>query len=431
VSRARPRLAFRLAFAYVAVFFWMGAYLPYWPVWLAHQGMSPAEVGILLGVAPWTRVLASPLAGRWADRHGRADRLAAVLSIAWVLGLASFALVSSFWGLLLIMIAVGLVHAPIIPLIDGLTIAAEAAGRVRYGPVRLWGSASFIAASWVGGELLELHGEAIVLWLLVGAAAFTALASAWLPATAEAPRREISSSAFARAQSGRSGGDEGRGDEGRGDEGRGDEGRGDEGRGDEGRGDVEPTGEPPFSASAWPFVGFLVMTALLHGSHGVLYAFGTQHWRAHGLDEGTVGLLWAESVLAEIVLFAYAARVDRWLTPRSLWLLAGGAAAVRWAVLASTQALPWLVVVQALHAFTYGALHLGAMAYIRQRVPAGARGRATTLYSAASTGLALGIALPLAGALYDRWGGGAYWAMTGLSLLGMLVALGWRDRSSG
>lgn len=389
-------LALRLAFAYVAIFFWMGAYLPYWPVWLASQGMSPSEVGVLLGVAPWARVISSPIAGRWADRHGRADRLATALCLAWVVAMASFALASDFTGLLLIMIAVGLVHAPLVPLVDGLTIAAEAEGHLRYGPVRLWGSASFIAASWVGGELLELRGEAVVLWILVGAAAVSAVGSALLPARIGGPIA-ASSSEGPRAVPAP---------------------------------EVVPPEIPPFSAKAWPFVGFLVVTALLHAGHAVLYAFGTQHWRAHGLDASTAGLLWAESVLAEIVLFAYAARVDRWLTPRSLWLLAGGTAAVRWAVLASTVALPWLVLTQALHAFTYGALHLGAMAYIRQRVPASARARATTLYSAAATGLALGIALPLAGELYDHMAGGAYWVMSGIALLGTLLALGLRDRPS-
>lgn len=371
-------VALRLAFAYAAVFFWMGAYLPYWPVWLAHRGMSPAEVGILLGVAPWTRVIASPLAGYWADRTGRADRLATALSLLWVAAMTSCALVSGFWGLLLIMIAVGLAHAPLVPLLDGLTIAAEAESRLRYGPVRLWGSASFIVASWVGGELLEQHGEAIVLWILVGAAAVTAVGSAMLPAGSRAPSAT----------------------------------------------EAEPSPPERFSARSGPFIGFLVVASLLHAGHAVLYAFGTEHWRAHGHDASTVGLLWAESVIAEIVLFAKADRVSRWLTPRSLWLLAGATSVVRWAVLGSTVALPWLVVMQALHAFTYGALHLGAMAYIRQRVPAGARARATTLYSAAATGLALGIALPLAGELYERLAGRAYWVMAGLAALGMLLALG-------
>lgn len=379
---SRPGL--RLAFAYVAVFLWMGAYLPYWPVWLAHRGMSPTEIGVLLSVTPWTRVVASPLAGRWADRHGHANWLAMALSLVLMLALACFVFVSTFAGLLLIMIAVGISSAPIIPLIDGLTIAAEAEGAVRYGPVRLWGSAAFIAASWIGGELLELHGEAVVLWILVGAAAVTAVASALLPGGPGAPRAPALGG---RSHSGAS------------------------------------ADHPPFSATAWPFVAFLAITSLLHASHAMLYAFGTQHWRAHGLSEGTVGLLWAESVLAEIVLFAMASRFDRWFTPHRMWLLAGASGVLRWAVLASTVALPSLVIVQALHALTYGALHLGAMAYIRQRVPMQARGQATTLYSAASAGLALGIALPLAGELYDGLGADAYWVMSGFSLLGALLAL--------
>lgn len=383
MPRARPALAVRLAFAYVAVFFFMGTYVPYWPVWLAHRGMSPSEVGILLGIAPWARVLASPLAGRWADRHGRADRLVLILSIACMLALSAFTLAHDFGDLLLIMIAVGLVHAPIIPLLDGLTITAEAEGRLRYGPVRLWGSASFIAASWVGGALLELQGEAVVLWILVGAAASTTLAAAHLPYTPpEGPGLRPTS--------------------------------------------PEPLPEGPglgFSVRSWSFGGFLAVTALLHGSHAVLYAFGTEHWRAQGLDESTAGLLWAESVLAEIVLFAYGSRVGRWLTPRALWLAAGGAGVVRWAILSSTIAMPALVLVQALHALTYGALHLGAMTYIREHVPGPARSRATTLYSAISTGLALGIALPLAGELYARFGGHAYGAMSIMSLLAMALAV--------
>lgn len=397
MPRARPALAVRLAFAYVAVFFFMGTYVPYWPVWLAHRGMSPSEVGILLGIAPWARVLASPLAGRWADRHGRADRLVLILSVACMLALSAFTLAHDFGDLLLIMIAVGLVHAPIIPLLDGLTITAEAEGRLRYGPVRLWGSASFIAASWIGGALLELRGEAVVLWILVGAAASTTLAAAHLPYTPpEGPGHGPASAEPLPEGPGH------------------------------GPASAPSTPEGPvhgFSVRLWSFGGFLAVTALLHGSHAVLYAFGTEHWRAQGLDESTAGLLWAESVLAEIVLFAYGSRVGRWLTPRALWLAAAGAGVVRWAILSSTIAMPALVLVQALHALTYGALHLGAMTYIREHVPGPARSRATTLYSAISTGLALGIALPLAGELYARFGGLAYGAMSIMSLLAMALAV--------
>lgn len=381
VPRHDFRLALRLSIVYVAIFVWMGVYLPYWPVWLAHRGLSPSEVGILLGVSPWTRVIASPPAGRWADRSGQANRLITGLAVLLAAGQWCFAWVEGFGGLLLITVAVGFVIAPIIPLLDGLTIGAEAEGKVSYGPVRLWGSAAFIGASWAGGELLERQGEAIILWLLVGAAAGGAVVSLLLPGgerSAGPPRNET-------------------------------------------EGPVISDGSSSWSR---PFVGFLVVTALLHASHAVLYAFGTQHWRTQGLDESTVGLLWALSVLAEIVLFAIARRMDGWLGPRGLWLLAGGAGVVRWAVLASTASLPWLVVMQVLHAFTYGALHVGAMAYVRRQVPAQERGRATTLYSAVGTGVALGTSLPLAGWLYGELAGGAYWVMAACSGTAVLLTVG-------
>ena len=375
VPHGSSALALRLALAYSALFLWMGLYLPYWPVWLEHRGMSAGQVGILLAVAPWTRVIASPLAGRWADRSGRSHRLVQGLSVILVLTAAAFFVAEGFGVLLALMVVLGLVFAPIVPLIDGITVGAEAEGHLSYGPVRLWGSGAFIVASWAGGELLERSGEQSVLWLLVGAAGLLALASGLLPGTTVATR------------------------------------------------DRDAAGGPSFSPRRRPFVVFLAVTGLLHLGHAVLYGFGTVHWRAAGLDDGTVGLLWAEGVLAEIVVFALAPALGRRISPRGLWIVAGLASVLRWSLLASTTALPWLVSGQALHGATFGALHLGAMSYLRLQVPAGHRAHAATLYSAIAAGVALGIGLPLAGVLYEHVGGGAYWAMSIGAGLGLLLAL--------
>lgn len=373
-------MALRLATAYSAIFFFVGLYLPFWPVWLGHRGMSPSEVGLLLGVSPWTRVIASPIAGRWADRTGRGHRLVIVLALAVGLDLLLFQLSQGFWTLLLLTTILGLVHAPIIPLVDGITLGAEAHGTLNYSRVRLWGSVAFIAASWIGGELLELHGEEIIVWLMVSAAVLTMLASSALPA----PIRNASDDTTPQQPS--------------------------------------KTTASDFSPRSRAFISFLVIAGLLHLSHAVLYAFGTHHWREAGLDDGIIGLLWAESVIAEILLFAIAPRVLKGVSPRTLWMLAGVAGLVRWTVLGSTTTLLWIAVTQALHGLTFGALHLGAMAYLRQQVPDAARGHATTLYSAAAAGLALGIGLPVAGQLYQHVGGQAYWLMSACSGLGLVLA---------
>ena len=52
-------LRFRLALFYGASFAAIGISLPYWPVWLAAQGLTPAEIGLLLAANYWPRVVTS------------------------------------------------------------------------------------------------------------------------------------------------------------------------------------------------------------------------------------------------------------------------------------------------------------------------------------------------------------------------------------
>ena len=49
-----------------------------------------------------------------------------------------------------------------------------------------------------------------------------------------------------------------------------------------------------------PFLLFMVATGLCQASHAVLYSFGTLTWRAAGLSDLTISLLWGESVAVEL-----------------------------------------------------------------------------------------------------------------------------------
>ena len=51
-----------------------------------------------------------------------------------------------------------------------------------------------------------------------------------------------------------------------------------------------------------PFLLFMLAAGCCQASHAVLYSFGTLTWRAAGLDDVTISLLWGESVAVEIVL---------------------------------------------------------------------------------------------------------------------------------
>ena len=53
--------AVRLALFYAAFFAVIGIHLPFWPVWLASRGVTPAEIGVLVAVGVSVKVVGNPL----------------------------------------------------------------------------------------------------------------------------------------------------------------------------------------------------------------------------------------------------------------------------------------------------------------------------------------------------------------------------------
>jgi len=169
----------------------------------------------------------------------------------------------------------------------------------------------------------------------------------------------------------------------------------------------------------------LLVSALIQGSHAAYYAFGSIHWAQAGVAPSVIGLLWAWSVVAEVALFAWGKPIAERLGARGLALVAAGAGLLRWAVTAETVAWPALVVAQALHAATFGAMHLATMRVMQAAVPAAVAGTAQTLL-AAGIGAVMMVATLAAGWGYAAVGAGVFWGMAGMCGLGVVAAHGLR-----
>lgn len=169
------------------------------------------------------------------------------------------------------------------------------------------------------------------------------------------------------------------------------------------------------------------MAALVIGSHALHEAFGVIRWRAAGLEPGTVSLLWSVAVLSEVVVFVLC---GRWLLARlgtaGAAMLAAGFGTVRWAIMATTTALPLLALGQALHGFTFALLHLANMRLLADLVPGRGAATAQTLYAALGLGLANTVLTGLAGWLYGRFGPDAFWAMAALCACALPLSAGLR-----
>ena len=370
------RQALRLSFYFGAVFAVVGVVAPFWPVFLKARGLSAPEIGLLLSAGLWLRVLLNPLIAQWADRRGERRRPLLILSAAAMGGFFCFLFAEGFWGLMAVNLVASVAFSSIIPLGETVVLATVYRLGLDYGRLRIWGSLTFIATSLAGGPMLAAFGSWSVLWAILGFMAMVLGACALLP---------------------------------------------------ESRHGEKPTAKK--TGAVWHllrqpvFLLFLVAGGLGHASHAVLYGFATLHWRGIGYSDVVVGLLWAEGVAAEIALFWLGHRLLRRFGAANLLVLGAGAGVIRWAAMGLSDALWLAFLTQSLHAFTFGAAHLGAMHFIARAVPQEMSATAQSLHGAVGAGIAVGLVMALAGVLYDTYAAGAYFFMAGIALAAMAAAL--------
>jgi PPP family 3-phenylpropionic acid transporter len=373
-------LPLRLSLFYAAYFLVIGIQLPFWPLWLESRGLTAAEIGVVLSVALWVRIVTIPVAGVVVDRTGGRRTALIVLSGSALAASLLYPPIGGFWPILLVTVLVSACFSPVMNLGDNLTLLIARAERLDYGRMRLWGSVTFIAAASLGGIMAAGSGPEVVLYLLIGGIALTA-ASAWLlPKPLKLPSGTASAGAAGRGRVG------------------------------------VLLGDPAFLL-------FLGAAAAIQSSHSVYYAFGTLHWRDLGHSEAVIGWLWAEGVIAEILLFAFGGALGARLSPARLLMVAGLGALVRWTGTAVAETVTALALLQVLHALTFGAAHLAAMQYIARAIPVDRSATAQALYGALATGMCTALAMMLAGAAYDRLGAGAYLTMAAMGLVGAGLAL--------
>ncbi|MDG2287050.1 MAG: MFS transporter [Alphaproteobacteria bacterium] len=378
---APPRhLFWRLAGFYAAYCLAIGIYMPYWPLWLDGKGLSSVEIGWVLAAAFWIKIAAQPTIARIADWRGRTRGLTTGLMALSAVGFVVIAGAEGFWPLLIIAGVTAAFYQPVLPVMESVVLRHVDTHRLDYGRIRLWGSVTFIIGTTGIGWWIEGGSATSVVWIMAGAMALVAVSCAIAP---DRPAARTASKAGS-------------------------------------------LGLTKLFSTPW-FLLFLATTAMINTSHAVLYGFATLYWRDLGHGETLIGVFWAVGVVAEILLFAIAGRFRDKLGAVPLLLLAALGGAVRWPLLAITESAAGLLALQTLHGLTFGAGHLGAMAFLSRSIPSELSATGQSLYYALIGGVVAGLMFPLAGQLYGDLGADAFLVMGGLSAGGFIGAL-WLSR---
>ena len=371
------RFAARLALFYGAAFSLIGSHLPFFPMWLKAVGIDASWIGIITAVPAVTRFTILPFVTGLAERRGSLRGAMIVTAFVTMLGFAvvgtqhqpalvfaAYAVTASMW-------------TPMVPLTDAYALRGVARYGIKYGPLRLWGSAAFVAGALLCGSLADFIAARHLIWIIVAMAALGAVVSLGLrPLDNPRPPPVAQRRATALLR------------------------------------------EP----------GFLVIiaaSALIQGSHAAYYTFASITWQLAGLGGLTIAGLWALGVLAEIVVFALSPRFT--LQPAMLVVIGALSAVARWLITAQDPPVAVLAVVQLAHGLSFGLTQVGTMGLLVRHVPVHVMARGQG-YLAACAGIVASSASILSGAIYARHGQGVYYVMAAMALAGAVLMWSARHR---
>ena len=362
-------MGFRLSAFYCAFFAYAGAYVAYFPLYLASRGLSAVEIAWVLALPPLVRIVAPGAWGWLADRTGAHRR---IVAFSCAVTAVAFALLPFTPHIALVIGLMSVLSAGALPIVEAITLGALAGQHGRYGPIRLWGSVGFIAVVLAGGAWLDFQPVSTLPVALVFLALCTLAAALALPAgERHAAVRSV-----------------------------------------------------PLRFT--PEVRALFAQGICNAvAHGALYAFLSLHLGALGYSATTIGMLWTLGVVAEIGVFFYLPQLFRRFALSTILAVSLLCGVLRFAALGWAAEHLWIVLLaQLLHAATFGSHHAASVAAVQRVFPEGAQARGQALFSGFTYGAGAAAGLVLSGWAWVLGGAPLAFSTAALAALaGALFAL--------
>jgi MFS transporter, PPP family, 3-phenylpropionic acid transporter len=364
----------RLALFYFTYFLMLGAFAPYFALYLKSLGFSSFQIGALLALGPITRIVFPPL-WAWAADHGWGrGRLVRIATAAATVVCAGLLLATTFSWLLAVLLVLNIFWCAALPLVEATTLGHLTGRLADYGRIRVWGSVSFVLVVATLGATLDKVGIG-VLPLMLTALFGVCAASAWLlPADA----------------------------------------------GHVHHGEHVPLGRILRRPEVMALFASCFLMALAHGPYNTFYSIQLVD---HGYSTTSVGWLWALGVIAEVVAFLLMPRILRRFSLPGVIGFSLACAVVRFLAVGWLVDFGWIMALaQLLHAATFGAHHAAALAVIHQLFQGRYQARGQALYTSIGFGAGGAAGGLLTGWMWDHVGPAlTFTAGSAAALLALLI----------
>jgi PPP family 3-phenylpropionic acid transporter len=359
---------------YFTYYFFVGAFVPYWGIYLQSEQFSAADIGILMSLFQISRIFAPNFWGWLADHTSKRVIWIKLTSLLGLLGFVAVFWAHGFFWLFMVMAALSLFTSSTLPLSESLTLAHLATTNGHYSRIRMWGSFGFIVASVILGFVIDLHGIRSLLWFLLAVQIILFILTFKLPEAKIAPHAHD-------------------------------------------------------RFSIWEIIKLPAVIALLLGcslmvtAHGLLYNFYSIYLESHGYSKGMIGLLWSLGVVCEIIVFVLMPKIMGRFTLKTILLISLGLAVLRFGMIGMVpDNLTLLLIAQSLHAFTFGSFHAASVEVISQFFNGRHQAKGQAIYNSVAYGVGGAIG-GLAGGFAIQSLGGEYTFMLAAAfpLLGFIV----------
>ena len=370
----------RLSAYYFFYFAFVGAFSPYFTLYLQSLALGATDIAILMSLMQVMRILAPNLWGWLVERWGRRLAIIRLSAVASLAGFALFFFTTDFAGLFAAMAVMAFFWSAALPLVESLTFSHLREQASRYGSIRVWGSVGFIAAVLGIGYLLDFLPLDSVLWMIAATLAGIVLCALALP-EARAPVVQRASASLR-----------------------------------------DTLRRPEVRA-------LLGACFFMSAAHGALYVFYSIHLVEHGYGKALVGWMWTLGVLAEIGVFMLMPRLMQRFSLRAILVAAFVCAVLRFVLIGwGADSLPVLVFAQLLHGATFGAYHAAAIAAVNLWFPGKLQSRGQALYGSLSFGAGGMLGGLLSGFTWESIGPAWTYTLGSVFALAGLVWLlrGWR-----
>jgi MFS transporter, PPP family, 3-phenylpropionic acid transporter len=175
---ARPprfSAAARARLVYIALYVAVGAAAPYLVLYYRSIGFDLETIGLIVSYGSLISLVAGPAWGLLSDRRGGSPIILAAAAACAIAGALALSQAQDLLGVFAAVVLIGSGFAGLSPIIDARALEASGPQRSGYGPLRAWGSISYIGGSFGTGAAVDAWGIGAAFVVLAIALAVTGL----------------------------------------------------------------------------------------------------------------------------------------------------------------------------------------------------------------------------------------------------------------